>query len=48
MKTSLSLFLFGFVAFHVGVYLLFGLPAVLISVGLVFVAGGLLVDWENE
>ncbi len=48
MKYSLVAFGLGVVSVCVGVFLWLGLPATLIVAGVVFVAGGLLIDLEDE
>ena len=48
MKRTLFVVAAGVVAFHIGLYLAFGLPASLISAGLLLTTGGLLIDLENK
>ncbi len=48
MKYSLAAFGVGLVSVCVGVFLWWGLAATLIVAGVVFVAGGLLIDLESK
>ncbi len=48
MKLTLFIVLSGVASLHLGLYLAFGLPAALISAGLLLIAGGLLIDLENK
>ena len=48
MKRTMFIVAAGVVLFHIGLYLAFGLPASLISAGLLLIAGGLLIDLENK
>ncbi len=48
MKRTLLVVAAGVIALHLGLYLAFGLPAALISAGLLLIAGGLLIDLENN
>lgn len=48
MKYALSAALVGFVVLTVGLVLQFGVPITLICVGLLLLAGGLLIDLEIE
>jgi hypothetical protein len=48
MKLSVAAVAAGLVLFHFGLWLAAGTPAVILSAGLLLVAGGLLLDLENE
>ena len=48
MKYTFAAVAAGLVSVCVGVFLWLGLPATLIVAGVIFVAGGLLIDLEDE
>ncbi|KKM82192.1 hypothetical protein LCGC14_1322040, partial [marine sediment metagenome] len=48
MRFTFAVVAAGLVSVCVGVFLWLGLPATLIVAGVVFVAGGLLIDLESE